>query len=119
MMAAVILLVQTEITGVFAFAQDSDTAAVVVAGFEELPDEVKEQTVLVGTVIDELELPSELIAYIAVETEENGEEPEGSDIEESIEAPKEDSTEENGKYQGRTVQRKVQKHRGKLVRGKM
>lgn len=51
--------------------QGEDSADIVITGFSSLPEDVREQTVPLGTTIEELNLPDTLEAYVAKKGAEN------------------------------------------------
>lgn len=51
--------------------QGEDSTDIVITGFSSLPEDVREQTVPLGTTIEELNLPDTLEAYVAKKGAEN------------------------------------------------
>lgn len=101
LMVAVIFATQTDLLRVFAETdEDTSTGVVQIAGFQELPAEVAEQTVALGTPYEELLLPEELTAYAAyqkTDSEENDTEEDGKQEDDAEEdGTKEDGKQENG-----------------------
>ena len=78
------LLVKTypdilETVSVFAGGLRGEDEVVFVSGFAELSEEISEQTVPVGTPVEELTLPDTLEAYVTVKVDDGAEDEENSD----------------------------------------
>ncbi len=88
----------TTLSAFAAGTQDGD-GTVYVAGFESLPEEVREQTVPLGTGIEELTLPDALEAVVTIAEEENASENKADDSDKD-KNPDDDDPKEEGTVSG-------------------